>query len=171
MNVWTTLPRSLASSKCLHNMRFLMGESSSSSIHHFSTNTPASTKQGHVSELLKEALTQADSQLHAQHSPPRLESPSDSLTLNVFKTFVKRSKKKKKKKKKVEGMLQTVSKLQSIHKEPLSSPSDPPPTFTDKGPSPSDSDAPDSAFASETWPTEPWATTGNHYTCILSQIS
>ena len=90
MNVWSGLPRSLASSRCLN-------VSSSSIIRHFSTNTPASTDKSpedshNLSKLLKEAYTQADSQLLAQHSPPRLQSISNGLTLSPFK----RPKRKKK---------------------------------------------------------------------------
>lgn len=64
MNV---LPRLLASSRCPHNIRFLVGESVSSSIRHYSTNTPVSTKTPspddssyHFSQLVKTALAQAD---------------------------------------------------------------------------------------------------------------
>ena len=44
MNVWTTLPRSLSSSRRLHSVRFLVGESSSSVIRHYSTNTQDDTR-------------------------------------------------------------------------------------------------------------------------------
>ena len=71
----------------------------SSSIRHFSTNTPVSTKTpeapaSHFSELVKEALAQADSKVHTQHTAPRLQSATNALTLSPF-TSKKKTRRRK----------------------------------------------------------------------------
>lgn len=102
MNVWTALPRLLASSRCPYNVRFLVEESFSSSIRHFSTNTPVSTTPevsvSHFSDLVKQALAQADSKVHTQHSAPRLRSTPNTLNIISLKG-TKRTKRPKVEKK------------------------------------------------------------------------
>lgn len=171
MNVWITLSRSLASPRCLHNVRFLVGESSSSSIRHFSTNAPASTDKSpeshsHLSGLLKEALTQADSQPHVPHSPPRLESSSNHLTLKIFKRKKRSLKGEKKPKKKDRSIPLADSKTKAVKEVQLQRESCEVTTelmLNEMSYPPS----PDLLGTSETWPGEPWATTSNLHTRII----
>ncbi|KAF8809570.1 Pet127-domain-containing protein [Phlegmacium glaucopus] len=221
MNVWSALPRSLASSRCLHAVRSLLWEGSSSIIRHSSTNTPASTDKSpedhvlHLAKLLN-ALTQADAQRLAQHSPPRLQTPSEDLIRSPFKG-PKRKKKGSRGDKKAaskdeaktmsikrpavvpksaldareearKGQQQEIPHLyqnsdfsslskilaalveqetekqihlstQESHNEISPSPSDTP-TIPDEPLSPSQNlEATHSGFVSDTWPSEPWATT------------
>ena len=158
MNVWVVLPRLLASSRCPHNLRVLVEESLSSSIRHFSTNTPVPTKTpedpvSQFSDLLKNAIKQADSKVHTQHVP-RLEPPSDA-TIRTFKRR-KMSKKEKKAAKRREKSKQGESRestAEPVPKQELRDDSEqtPPPSQTLasllRG------------FPTEGWEPEPWAST------------
>jgi len=132
MNVWSALPRSFASSRCLHAVRSLSGENSSDVLRHYSTNTPASTDSPKdplhdLAHLVKEALAEADAQILSQHSPPRLQFPSKDLILSPLK-------RPKRKKKGLKGDKKAGSKNEA---------------------------------ASETWPSEPWAATGNLHIRVI----
>lgn len=88
MNVWTALPRLLVSSRCPHNVRFLVVERLSSRIRHYSTNLPVVIDPPDVavtqfSDLVKKALARADSKDYKEHSAPRLPIPSDASTIEM----------------------------------------------------------------------------------------
>lgn len=190
MNVWAALPRSIAST--CRRVPFFVGESSSTAIRHFSNNTRGDSSN-HLSELVKEALEKADSQLPAQHSPPRLPSSSDSLTLTLFKGSRRKKNKKAASKDEAETM-STKEPTQSIPKKKAkrgkpkrgtrsskpgvqqlatrvghhtSKPSQKPLNETPPFPSDTDLEVTHSTFATESWSAEPWATTSNLHAHIM----
>jgi hypothetical protein len=182
MNVWTALPRLLASSRCSRNVRFLVEESLSSSIRHFSTNTPVSTKTPedsdlNFSQLVEKALAQADSKVHKKHTPPRLKHTSDSLTFSLS-TKARPPKPKRRKMPKAKGGKKAVSRNgtdstksekkksrestakripKPIPKQELQDASEhtPPPSQDLK------TTLSESSFPTEKWVTEPWANKQN----------
>ena len=162
MNVWAALPRLLASSRCPHNVRFLVEERLPSSIRHLSTNTPVSTKtpensDSQFSELLKRALEEADSRTHTQHSAPRLQSPSN-LAFSPFKK--KRRKKVSKGEKKAASQKDTKRKQREFRKftvKPLSKEVQDAIERRITPPSSQDPEETRWLFPSEKWVAEPWA--------------
>lgn len=175
MNVWTALPRLLASSRCLHNVRFLVGERLSSNIRHFpSPDQPPesdedSTKilEGLLEHLSKKkSLAEADSKVHTQHTAPRLQSTSDAMNFSRHK-FLKRARRKKRSKveRKAASWNDTDS-TKSKEQKPCEITAEPIPKQglrdaseqLNQTPPPSQSlEVTCSTFPTENWVSEPWA--------------
>lgn len=162
MNVWAALPRLLASSRCPHNVRFLVEEKLPNGIRHFSTNTPVSTKTPEesdlqFSELLKRALEQADSKAYTKHSAPRLQSMSD-LALSPFQK--KRRKRALKGEKKAASQKDTKRKQRESRELYVKLLSKEVQNAIKRRTTPPSSQDPEEtrwAFPSEKWVAEPWA--------------
>lgn len=169
MNVWTALPRLLVSSKCPHNVRFLVEESLSSRIRHYSTNTPVSSKPPDAdatqfSDLLKEALARADSKVHTQKSAPRLPTTSNALTLALNSPKSKNRLKQTRRKKKSQERKKAASKNNTDSTKSKKRKS---PELTAEPIPPLDQSADErlqklerelTAFPTEKWSSEPWWT-------------
>ena len=149
MNVWTALPRVLASSRCPQNVRFLVEESLSSRFRHYSTITPVSSKPPdgtHFYDLAKEALARTDSIKQSSSSKEKTK-------------WLRRRKKRTKEEKKAASKNNTDSTTSKKQKS-LKLAAEPIP--------PLDESANDkitgelekalTAFPTEQWSTEPWWT-------------
>jgi hypothetical protein len=165
MNVWAALPRLLASSRCPHNVRCLVEEKLPSSIRHFSTNTPVSTKtpedsDSQFSELLKRALEQADSRAYTQHSAPRLRSTSDLALSSFKKKRRKKASKGEKREKKAASQKDTKRKQRESRESTLKPLSKELQDAIERRTTPPSSQDPEETrwlFPSEKWVAEPWA--------------
>lgn len=180
MSVWPALPRLLVSSRCPHNVRFLVEGRLSSSIRRFSTNAPVTTKTpedsaSQFSELLKNALKQADSKVHKQHSAPRLRFTTNALTLRPFKKKKRKktAKAEKKKAPKAEKKAASQKDRKSKQRESRESILDEESRslLISKLPLSQDLEATRSTFPSENWVAEPWARTSNLHNLVSLSLS